>query len=61
MIALGKTNQEIGDALFIHASTVRTHVKKIHSKCDVKGRPRLAIAAYQACSKVEEKNGNTKD
>ena len=47
MVAYGKTNQEIADALFVHVTTVRTHVKKIHAKCDIAGRSRLAIAAYK--------------
>ena len=47
MVAYGKTNQEIAKALFIDPTTVRTHVKHIHGKCDIKGRPRLAIAAYK--------------
>ena len=29
--------------------TVRTHVKRIHSKCGIQGRAKLALAAYQAC------------
>lgn len=47
ILAFGKTNLEIGDALFISPLTVRTHVKRIHAKSDIKGRPRLAVAAYK--------------
>ncbi|MCK7508933.1 MAG: helix-turn-helix transcriptional regulator [Desulfobacterales bacterium] len=47
MVAFGKTNKEIADALFIEPSTVRTHVKRIHAKSDPKGRSRLAISAYK--------------
>ena len=46
LLRLGMTNQEIGDALYISPLTVRTHVKRIHSKCDVKGRARLAVTAF---------------
>jgi DNA-binding CsgD family transcriptional regulator len=47
LVAFGKTNAEIGKELFIEKDTVRTHVKRIHAKCDVKGRSRLAVAAYK--------------
>lgn len=47
LIAYGRTNKEIADALFIQQSTVRTHVKVIHLKSGVVGRSRLALAAYK--------------
>jgi DNA-binding CsgD family transcriptional regulator len=50
LVAFGKTNQEIADALFISPLTVRTHVKRIHAKSDIKGRPRLAVTAYKVWS-----------
>jgi len=46
LLRLGMTNQEIGDALYISPVTVRTHVKRIHAKCDIKGRARLAVTAF---------------
>ena len=49
LLGLGLTNQEIAEGLFISPLTVRTHVKRIHAKCDIKGRARLALTAYQAC------------
>jgi DNA-binding CsgD family transcriptional regulator len=49
LLGLGLTNQEIAESLFISPLTVRTHVKRIHSKCDIKGRAKLALAAYQTC------------
>ena len=49
LLGLGLTNQEIAESLFISPLTVRTHVKRIHSKCAIKGRAKLALAAYQAC------------
>ena len=49
LLGLGLTNQEIAGSLFISPLTVRTHVKRIHAKCDIKGRAKLALAAYQAC------------
>jgi DNA-binding CsgD family transcriptional regulator len=49
LLGLGLTNQEIAESLFISPLTVRTHVKRIHSKCGIQGRAKLALAAYQAC------------
>ena len=49
LLGLGLTNQEIAESLFISPLTVRTHVKRIHAKCDIQGRARLALAAYQTC------------
>lgn len=49
LLGLGLTNQEIAESLFISPLTVRTHVKRIHAKCDIKGRAKLALAAYQTC------------
>jgi DNA-binding CsgD family transcriptional regulator len=49
LLGLGLSNQEIADCLFISPLTVRTHVKRLHAKCDVKGRARLALTAYQLC------------
>jgi RNA polymerase sigma factor (sigma-70 family) len=49
LLGLGLTNEEVAQTLFISPLTVRTHVKRIHAKCDIKGRAKLALAAYQAC------------
>jgi len=49
LLGLGLTNQEIADGLYISPLTVRTHVKKLHAKCDIKGRAKLALIAYQVC------------
>ena len=46
LVGLGLTNQEIADAAFISLLTVRTHLKRIYSKCAIEGRARLAIAAF---------------
>ncbi len=48
LVGLGLSNREIGQMLFISHDTVRTHVKRIHDKCAVEGRARLAVAAYRA-------------
>jgi DNA-binding CsgD family transcriptional regulator len=49
LLGLGLSNEEIAASLFISPLTVRTHVKRIHAKCDIKGRAKLALAAYQVC------------
>jgi RNA polymerase sigma factor (sigma-70 family) len=49
LLGLGLTNQEIADSLYISPLTVRTHVKRLHAKCDIKGRAKLALTAYQIC------------
>ena len=46
LVGLGLTNGEIAGALFIDITTVRTHVKHIHGKCDIEGRARLAVVSY---------------
>ena len=49
LLGLGLTNQEIAESLHISTLTVRSHMKKIHAKCGIKERTRLALSAYQAC------------
>ena len=49
LLGLGLTNQEIADCLYISPLTVRTHAKRLHAKCDIKGRAKLALTAYQIC------------
>jgi RNA polymerase sigma factor (sigma-70 family) len=49
LLGLGLTNQEIAESLYISPLTVRTHVKRIHAKCGIQGRAKLALTAYQAC------------
>ncbi|MCF6408915.1 response regulator transcription factor [Alkalihalobacillus sp. EGI L200015] len=45
LIGEGKTNQEIGDTLFIGIKTVKTHVSNVLSKLDVSDRTLAAIYA----------------
>lgn len=49
LLGLGLTNQEIAESLHVSTLTVRSHMKKIHAKCAIKERTRLALTAYQAC------------
>ena len=54
LIGYGMTNREVAGALFISPLTVRTHIKQIHDKLDVKGRPRLAVAAHRIFFSIKE-------
>ena len=47
LIAAGKTNQEIADALFISLSTVATHVRNIFDKANVANRAEATSFAYR--------------
>jgi len=47
LIAEGKSNQEIADALFITLKTVKTHVPNILSKLEVEDRTQATIYAFK--------------
>ena len=47
LIAAGKTNQEIADALFISFSTVASHVRHIFDKANVGNRAEATSFAYR--------------
>jgi DNA-binding NarL/FixJ family response regulator len=47
LIAAGKTNQEIADALFISFSTVASHVRNIFDKANVGNRAEATSFAYR--------------
>jgi RNA polymerase sigma factor (sigma-70 family) len=49
LLGLGLTNQEIAEDLHVSLHTVRSHVKKVHAKCGVRDRAKLALIAHQAC------------
>ncbi|PMB50873.1 DNA-binding response regulator [Fischerella thermalis CCMEE 5205] len=48
LIAQGKTNQEIAEALYITTGTVRVHVHTILHKLEVRDRTQAVIVAMQA-------------
>jgi DNA-binding CsgD family transcriptional regulator len=48
LVGLGLSNDELAAELFISALTVRTHLKHIHAKLDIVGRPKLAVESYKA-------------
>jgi len=45
LVAMGATNQEIADKLFISTSTVKTHINSIFHRLNLKNRAQLAIHA----------------
>jgi NarL family two-component system response regulator LiaR len=47
LLAQGKSNREIGEALYIGATTVRSHVSSILLKLNVDNRTQAAIAAQE--------------
>lgn len=48
LIAVGSSNREIASALGVEESTVRTHVKHILMKLDLRDRVQVVIFAYEA-------------
>lgn len=56
----GKTNPQIGEALFISINTVKKHVKSIYEKLDVSSRPEVIhmINAQFSSAAIREDNGD---
>jgi DNA-binding NarL/FixJ family response regulator len=48
LIALGRSNSEIAQALFVSQATVKTHVNHIFAKTGLRDRAQLVRYAYQA-------------
>ncbi|MEB4616330.1 response regulator transcription factor [Leucobacter sp. M11] len=48
LIAEGRSNAEIAEALFLTATTVRTYVSRILTKLGARDRAQLVVAAYES-------------
>ena len=48
LVALGISNSEIADQLVIEESTVKTHVKRILMKLDLRDRIHVVIFGYES-------------
>jgi DNA-binding NarL/FixJ family response regulator len=48
LIALGLSNTEIADRLVLTEGTVKTHVKHVFDKLEVRDRTHAVILAYEA-------------
>ncbi len=48
LIALGRSNAELADELFIAESTAKTHVKRILMKLGARDRAQAVVAAYES-------------
>jgi DNA-binding NarL/FixJ family response regulator len=46
-VARGLTNEELAEALFISANTVKTHIKRILAKLDARDRVQAVVMAYE--------------
>ncbi|EXU62438.1 LuxR family transcriptional regulator [Streptomyces sp. PRh5] len=47
LVAVGRTNQEIGDELFLSLSTVKTYLARIQAKLNARNRVEIAAWAWE--------------
>ena len=48
LVGRGLSNREIGQALFISETTVKTHVTRLLQKLDLRDRAQAIVLAYQS-------------
>ena len=48
LVAKGLSNGECAEQLFMSEGTVKTHVKRIYAKLDLRDRTQAVIFAYEA-------------
>ena len=48
LVAKGLSNSECAEQLFMSEGTVKTHVKRIYTKLDLRDRTQAVIFAYEA-------------
>lgn len=48
LVAVGHSNQQIADELFLSLPTVRTYLRRLFLKLDVHDRTQLAVLAHEA-------------
>jgi DNA-binding NarL/FixJ family response regulator len=58
LIARGLANREIATALTVEESTIRTHVKRILMKLDLRDRVQAVIFAYETGINAPGANAN---
>ncbi|MGY0489481.1 response regulator [Streptomyces sp. WG-D5] len=58
LVAVGRTNQEVADALFLSLSSVKTYLGRIQAKTGVRNRVEIAAWAWEngvVCSRGEQR------
>ncbi|MEJ7795554.1 MAG: response regulator transcription factor [Nocardioides sp.] len=48
LVAAGRSNAEVGSALFLSEATVKTYVSRLLTKLDVRDRVQLTVLAYES-------------